>query len=36
MRQDNARRELQRLRDEFLEITRRQNDAVLFDDAARA
>jgi hypothetical protein len=36
MCQDNERRELQRLRDEFLEIMRRQNDAVLFDDEARA
>ena len=32
---DRERRELQRLRDEFLEIMRRENDAVLFDEAAQ-
>ena len=32
---DRERPELQRLRDEFLEIMRRQNDAVLFNDEAQ-
>jgi hypothetical protein len=31
---DRERRELQRLRDKFLEIMRRENDAALFDDEA--
>ena len=35
MREDRERRELQRLRDEFLEIMRRENEAVLFDEEAQ-
>jgi len=33
--EDRERRDRERLRDEFLEIMRRENDAVLFDDAAQ-
>jgi hypothetical protein len=32
---DRERRELQRLRDKFLEIMRRENDAALFDEEAK-
>ncbi len=32
---DGERRELERLRDKFLEITRRENDAGLFDEEAQ-
>ena len=32
---DGERRELQRLRDKFLEIMRRENDAALFDEEAQ-
>ena len=32
---DRERQELQRLRDKFLEIMRRQNEVVPFDEAAR-
>jgi hypothetical protein len=35
MRQDIERRELQRLRDKFLEIMRRENEAALFDEEAQ-
>jgi hypothetical protein len=33
--EDRKRQELQRLRDEFLEIIRRENDAALFDEEAK-
>ncbi len=32
---DRERRELQRLRDKFLEIMRRENDVALFDEDAK-
>ena len=32
---DRERGDLQRLRDEFLEIMRRDNEGVLFDDEAK-
>ncbi len=32
---DRERRELQRLRDKFLEIMRRENDVTLFDEDAK-
>jgi hypothetical protein len=32
---ERERRELQRLRDKFLEIMRRENEAVLFDEEAQ-
>jgi hypothetical protein len=32
---DRERQELRRLRDKFLEIMRRQNEVVPFDEAAR-
>ena len=33
--EDRERRDLQRLRDEFLQIMRRDNEGVLFDDEAK-